>query len=51
MVILMPGQGRPPCEGLLAVCIGALVRPLAGVDSAVPRKGAGVGEWLQGDGD
>jgi hypothetical protein len=47
MVVLMSGQGRPPCEGLLAVGKGTLVWSLAGVDAPVPGERAGIAEWLR----
>lgn len=46
MVILMPRKRRAPSKGLLAVGIRALVRTLAGVDTAVPSQRAAVREGL-----
>jgi hypothetical protein len=42
----MPGERRTSGEGLLAVCIWALVGALAGVDPAVTGKRAAVAERL-----
>jgi hypothetical protein len=46
MVILMPRQGRPASERLLAVGIWALVGSLARVNPAVAGKGATITEGL-----
>lgn len=46
VVVLVTRQRRAAGERLLAVGIGALVRPLAGVDTAMACKGAGVAKGL-----
>lgn len=43
----MPFHGGLPCESLLAHGLLALVWSLAGVNSPMPRKGAGVTERLR----
>lgn len=46
VVILVTRQGRPASKSLLAVGIGALVRPLARVNTAMAGQRARVAEWL-----
>lgn len=46
MMILVPRQGRPASEGLLAVHIRALVGTLSRVDPAMTRKRTAVAKGL-----
>lgn len=46
VVVLVAGEGCAASEGLLAVGVGTLVWPLAGVDSAVSGERGGVAEGL-----
>lgn len=48
VVILVACKGGAAGEGLLAVCIRALVGPLSRVDASVTGKRAGVREGLAG---
>lgn len=50
VVVLVARQGCPTCKRFLAICIGAFVRSLARVYSAVSCKRAGIAEWLTGAG-
>lgn len=47
MMVLMAGESGPSCESLLTVCVGALVRSLSGMDTAMTSQRAGVTERLQ----
>jgi hypothetical protein len=46
VMILMTGERRSPGERLLAIRIGALIRPLARVNASMPCQRAGVTEGL-----